>query len=216
MLTIAPPPCSRIRGAAALEHRNGPVRFTAMIRLQSASLVSSTGANTATPALLTRASSRPNRSITAAIAAATAAASETSQVIASVLFGSFSAATALACSSPSMSSSATRHPSARKRLAVASPIPRAAPVTSATLAAEEVMTRSIALVVRQVPRKGSQWRAHVSEAVYVGLSLLGKLKRRRDMADKDTGCHCCLEVLRLARSQLERNHIFDLGCRRNG
>ena len=34
--------------------------------------------------------------------------------------------------SPSMSSSATRQPSARKRFAVASPIPRAAPVTSAT------------------------------------------------------------------------------------
>ena len=28
MLTIAPPPCSRIRGTAVLVHRNGPVRLT--------------------------------------------------------------------------------------------------------------------------------------------------------------------------------------------
>jgi hypothetical protein len=33
------------------------------------------------------------------------------------------------------------------------------------------------------------------------------------MADEYAGCHCCLDVLRLARCQLERNRIFDLGCR---
>ena len=43
------------------------------MRLQSASLVSSIGANTATPALLTSASSRPKRRPTASIAAVTAA-----------------------------------------------------------------------------------------------------------------------------------------------
>ena len=42
------------------------------------------------------------------------------------------AATAPRSNSPSMSSSATRKPSARKRFAVASPMPRAAPVTNAT------------------------------------------------------------------------------------
>ena len=61
MLTTAPPPCSRIRGAAALVHRNGPVRLTASTRLQSSSVVSSNGVNTAIPALLTNASSRPKR-----------------------------------------------------------------------------------------------------------------------------------------------------------
>src|ERR1700730_10277249 len=61
MLTTAPPPCSRNKGAAALVQRNGPVRLTSSTRLQSSSEVSSSGANTATPALLTSASSRPNR-----------------------------------------------------------------------------------------------------------------------------------------------------------
>ena len=61
MLTIAPPPCSRIKGTAALVQRNGPVRLTSSTRLQSASEVSSSGANTAIPALLTSASSRPKR-----------------------------------------------------------------------------------------------------------------------------------------------------------
>ena len=32
MLTIAPPPCSRIRGTAALVQRNGPVRLTSITR----------------------------------------------------------------------------------------------------------------------------------------------------------------------------------------
>ena len=34
-LTIAPPPLSRISGAAACVHRNGPVRLTASTRDQS-------------------------------------------------------------------------------------------------------------------------------------------------------------------------------------
>src|SRR5438067_725044 len=61
MLTIAPPPCSRIRGTAALVQMNGPVRLTASTRFQSCSLVPINGANTATPALLTSASSLPKR-----------------------------------------------------------------------------------------------------------------------------------------------------------
>src|ERR1700761_5793245 len=132
MFTTAPPPCSRINGAAALVHRNGPVRLTERIRFQSASEVSSSGANTATPALLTSASSRPKRAEICANAAATAFASETSQCSASVSSGLARPTAARASNSPSVSSSATRQPSARKRLAVASPIPRAAPVTSAT------------------------------------------------------------------------------------
>ena len=88
MLTIAPPPCSRIRGAAALVQINGPVRLTCRMRLQSSSEVSSNGANTAMPALLTSASSRPKRALTDAMAFATAFASETSQCSSSVLSGS--------------------------------------------------------------------------------------------------------------------------------
>src|SRR5882757_2311078 len=62
-------------------------------------------------------------------------------------------------------------------------------------------------------REGSELGADVPEAAYVGLSLLGEFERRRDMADEYAGCHSCLDVLRLTRRQLERNRIFDLGCR---
>ena|SRR4051794_10898542 len=44
--------------------------------------------------------------------------------------------------SPSMSRSATRQPLARKRFAVARPMPRAAPVTSATFCASSVISAS--------------------------------------------------------------------------
>jgi len=49
---------------------------------------------------------------------------------------SASEATAAFNVAASISSSATRHPSARNRFAVASPMPRAAPVTRATFAVE--------------------------------------------------------------------------------
>src|SRR6185295_12449582 len=143
MLTIAPPPCSRIRGAAALVQINGPVRLTCRMRLQSSSEVSRIGANTATPALLISASSRPKRALTDATAFATALASETSQCSSSVWSGSARPATAPRSNSPSMSSSATRQPSARNRLAVASPMPRAAPVTRAVFCGEEGMGGSV-------------------------------------------------------------------------
>jgi hypothetical protein len=64
-----------------------------------------------------------------------------------------------------------------------------------------------------VPRKGSELGADVPEAAYVGLPLLREFERRRHMTDEYAGCHRCLDVLRLARCQLERNRIFDLGCR---
>jgi hypothetical protein len=79
MLTIAPPPCSRIKGTAALVQMNGPVRLTASTRFQSSSDVCISGANTATPALLTSASSLPKRLATVSIATVTALASDTSQ-----------------------------------------------------------------------------------------------------------------------------------------
>jgi hypothetical protein len=113
--------------------------LTASTRLQSSSEVSSSGANTAIPALLTNASRRPKRRFTPAIAAATAAASETSQCSASVASGLASAATAPSSNSRSISSSATRQSSARKRRATANPMPRAAPVTSATFCGKGVM-----------------------------------------------------------------------------
>ncbi len=55
-----------------------------MMRLQSASEVFSTGANTATPALLTSASSRPKRLDDEVIARPNGVGTETSQVSASI------------------------------------------------------------------------------------------------------------------------------------
>ena len=69
MFTIAAP--FGISGTAALTIRNGPVRFTSMVRWNSASVVSSAGLNTAVPALLTSASSAPNSRFTRASAAST-------------------------------------------------------------------------------------------------------------------------------------------------
>jgi len=40
-----------------------------------------------------------------------------------------------------------------------------------------------------VPRKGSELRADVPKAIYVGLPLLREFERRRDMADEYAGCH---------------------------
>ncbi|MET4481924.1 hypothetical protein ABIB66_006485 [Bradyrhizobium sp. F1.13.3] len=115
------------------------MRLTSSTRRQSVSDVSISGANTAMPALLTSASSRPNRRSSIAIAAATAAASETSQVNASVVSSRPISATARPSSSPSMSSSATRQPSVKNFFAVASPMPRAAPVTRAIFCGEAVI-----------------------------------------------------------------------------
>src|SRR5437016_1882078 len=102
------------------------------------------GANTATPALFTSASSRPKPVLSFAIAAVTAPESETSQCRAIVAPGYASAATAPCSNSRSMSSSATRQPSARNRFATASPMPRAAPVTSATFCGEGVIDSPMA------------------------------------------------------------------------
>ncbi len=132
MFTTAPPPVSAISGAAACVIRKGPVRFTASTRFHSSAVVSRMGLNTAVPALFTNASSRPKRSRTAAAADAPVAGSATSAGMASVASGRAIAAMAASSSAASMSSSATRHPSARKRRVAARPMPRPAPVTSAT------------------------------------------------------------------------------------
>ena len=60
------PSAARRAGVA----RNGPVRLTAITRCHSSSVVSSSGLNTAVPALLTSASSRPKRAVSASKACA--------------------------------------------------------------------------------------------------------------------------------------------------
>src|SRR5689334_8589152 len=96
------PPRSRIKGTAALVHRNGPVRLTSSTRFQSVSEVSISGAKTATPALLINASSRPKRRSRPTKASATAFSSATSQSSPSVWSGELSAFTLLRKSSRSI------------------------------------------------------------------------------------------------------------------
>src|ERR1700694_1631376 len=103
------------------------------------------GGKTANPGFLHSAFDRPKRRSISVTALATAFASETSQCSPSVLPEAASASTLFHNNSPSMSSSATRQPSARNRFATASPMPRAAPVTSATFCEEGVIGSPFAI-----------------------------------------------------------------------
>ena len=118
------------QGAAAWVHRNGPVRLTARMRLQSSSEVSSIGLKTAMPALLTSASIRPKRAVHHASAVRDGLASETSQCSASVLSGFARPATARAAIRPRCRAArpaSPRQESVGRRKSDA----RAAPVTRA-------------------------------------------------------------------------------------
>ncbi len=79
MLTMAPWPRWAIHAPKACVQRKAPSRLVASTVRQSSNVVSSTGLNTATPALLTSASTRPRRAITSSAACATCAGSDTSQ-----------------------------------------------------------------------------------------------------------------------------------------
>src|SRR3954465_7975904 len=131
--TIEPPPVLRIARTPSRVRRKPPSRLTAMTRRHSASVVSSSGLAKEMPALLTRTSSRPNASSTRRSAPAHEASSLTSwrRKIASPPPRAMAAAT----SSPDGSRSVATPPapSLAKRIAVALPIPDAAPVTSAVL-----------------------------------------------------------------------------------
>ena len=100
----------------------------------SSKVVSVSGLKTATPALFTSASIRPKRCAACANAFVTCCGSDTSQVIASTRSpcSRASAAPASASTGASMSTSTAASPRDRNILAIASPMPRAAPVTTAT------------------------------------------------------------------------------------
>src|SRR5258707_525362 len=133
------------------------------------------------PALLTSASSRPKLVPSFAIAAVTAPESETSQCRAIAAPGLASAATAPCSNSPSMSSSATRQPSARNRFATASPMPRAAPGTRAPAhfhPVEEVLT------VRE--GEAEMWLDEARVIVYAGQSLIVPARRMHGFRNSGT------------------------------
>src|SRR5438105_903888 len=132
MLMMRPRPAASITRTAARETRNTLVRSPAMTRCQSSSLSSQVGTvRPVMPALLTTMSSRCQRSTTARTIRSTSAVFVTSAATATASAPIRAAAASAA--GPSTSATATRAPSVASRAAIAYPIPRAAPVTSAVL-----------------------------------------------------------------------------------
>ena len=121
MFTTLPPPLLSINGAHACVHRNGPVRLVASTRVQSSTVVSRIGLNTAMPALFTSASRRPKRRSTCAMAASTSAGWDTSHTMDRTSVGAARLAVVVASVVASMSRRATASPEARNFRAIASP-----------------------------------------------------------------------------------------------
>lgn len=120
--------------AAARVPSQAPLRWTSTTASKSASDILRRVASRVMPALLTITSREPNRSTQPRTAAFTASASVTSQVTAATWVPVESRARALASAAgPSMSAMTTRAPFLWKAVAMARPIPLAAPVTRALL-----------------------------------------------------------------------------------
>src|SRR5215510_11621436 len=131
MLTMRPLPCCSMRRTAARETRNTLVRSQAITWFQSSSLSSQVSFEPPViPALFTTMSRLPQRAWAAPTARSTSSARVTSATSASAEAPIWPAAASTA--DLSRSTSATWAPSAESRRAIASPIPRAPPVTSAT------------------------------------------------------------------------------------
>src|SRR2546430_5497377 len=137
MLMMRPPPAASITRTAARETRNTLVRSPAMTRCQSSSLSSQVGTvRPVMPALLTTMSSRCQRSTTARTMRSTSAVLVTSAATATASAPIRAAAASAA--GPSTSAMATRAPCVASRAAMANPMPRAAPVTSAVLPVKDM------------------------------------------------------------------------------
>src|SRR5437763_4111631 len=137
MLTIRPSPASRIDVKAARQHRNEPVRLTASVLCQISVVVLAKGAEVSEPAAQTSAAGGP------AIEAAAKRRSTSSALLTSVAAVVASppasrirrATTSRACSS--RAARTTWAPAAAIASAVAAPIPRLAPVTTASRPASQ-------------------------------------------------------------------------------
>src|SRR5882672_545438 len=133
--TFTTDPCLRITiaGMNACVQRNVPVAFTASTRFQSSSVILPSGALCAAPALLTRISTTPARRAAAWVRLCTLAASVTSHWTAHALPPPprISAAT-FSMRSAVRAAMTMAAPSAARACAIAAPIPRPPPVTTAT------------------------------------------------------------------------------------
>src|SRR5215203_6234435 len=134
MLTIVPPPDSRIDGKAALDSKNGALRFTESVRSQPSTSNSSTVPGVSVPAALTSTSMRPKAST--ARSTAPAASSSLARSMGKVNARRPVCETSslvLSSSSSLLATSATSAPARARAIVVARPSPLLAPVTSATL-----------------------------------------------------------------------------------
>src|SRR6516165_6640633 len=122
--------------------KKAPSRWMASIFFHSANGSSSIGLTIWMPALLTRISTRPNRSIVVAMPAATAASSLTSMATPTAVPPARLISVAVASADGNRRSAiATFAPSVAKRLAISLPMPLAAPVMMATLPSSCPMER---------------------------------------------------------------------------
>src|SRR5262245_54271755 len=133
MLTMEPPRARRMAGITARVPRTTPVELTAMIRSQSARVVSSIRLPPPMPALLTRTSSFPYKRSASATAPAQSDSLVTSRRtnVASPPTARISSTVALPSASRT-SPSTTFAPSFVNRRPASAPIPRAPPLISAT------------------------------------------------------------------------------------
>ena len=126
---MRPAPRAFRDGTAAREVRNTERTLTAMMRSNSSSVVSSKGLPSAMPALFTKMSKPPN----CALAAATTSSALPSAVTSSAKQCTFGPLNMASRPCPGKSVRTTRAPSDIYSLAMASPMPLAAPVMMATL-----------------------------------------------------------------------------------
>ena len=130
---MSPPmSCSIITLAVSRDTRNEPLAITLCCRSQSFTVVSSSGLDSDSPALLTTRSTPPNASAAAATMSATACSSDTSARTATATSAPPSSSATACALSRLRSAMTTQPPSAATRVAMALPMPEPAPVTSAT------------------------------------------------------------------------------------
>src|SRR5580658_3755228 len=125
--TIAPEPAADIDGANACAHHNVPSRFVPTTARTSPSVIAPSEAWRQMPALQTRAATSAPPATSSAASSTTAARSPTSHTCAEPPVST----AAVSADEPSRSTHATEKPSAASRTAIARPIPRPAPVTTA-------------------------------------------------------------------------------------
>src|SRR5579875_332723 len=164
---IRPPPRSTSSGAKARSVFAVPVRLTSIWSCQSASAISSSGRNAWMPAFAKRMSIPPNSSRTLSAAARSAAmsrmsagtasqrrpVSDTSRPVSSRSSGVAGAKSRIGLTGPAMSMPTTSAPAAASAAAADLPMPRAAPVTTATLPANDIRSATLRAMTLSYPRR---------------------------------------------------------------